>query len=252
MSKKAIEINSLNYHPFPINIDYSEIGGIYKVFLCPISVSEIIEILPFKSFLIFDVDHQEYGEEFKYISLAEIAEKYSTIIKDFDNETILMKKQDFIRLIDEINHYNLKLIDAQENIELEKVIQIIDLAEKLDESSITNETGQAFFLSSHDDCYLYFETKDKNLTLDLISLQIKTLVTTISDCSFEEMSFDPKELTEKEEFSIMISQSPTEERDKIIWKIYNSTFKEYVYESEKLQSDSNLIFDLITKEIRMF
>lgn len=86
-----------------------------------------------------------------------------------------MEKKQIAKVLEEVPHYNLCLIDATKEIGIDNVIQIIDLADKLNELTVIKETGSNFFLSSHDDCYFYFETNDKNLAFELISVQIKFL-----------------------------------------------------------------------------
>ena len=203
---RAINTNSLNGEPFPVNIDFSIKDGVYHIYSMPISVLEVMNLLPQKTFLIFSVDHYEFvGSE--TLSLSEVVSRHSSYLTKFDEQTLLMDKESIVRLLEEMPHYNLCLIDAEKEIEIDKVIQIIDLAEKFGETDITRETDTNVFISSHDDCYLHLETKNEKLALDLISLQIRILVSAVLNCSIDDLNFNPKELITEYEFSIMIPQS---------------------------------------------
>ncbi|MEO6590037.1 MAG: hypothetical protein ABIP06_12110, partial [Pyrinomonadaceae bacterium] len=69
--RKAINLNSLNGNSFPIAIEFSEKNGFYRINLIPISVLEIFELISFKTFLVFNVDANEY-DGVKALSLAEM------------------------------------------------------------------------------------------------------------------------------------------------------------------------------------
>lgn len=247
---KAINCNSLNGNPFPVNIEFSEKNGFYKIYLIPMSVLEILELIPLNTFLVFNVDANEY-DGFKPLTLANLADKYSEYLKKFDEQTILMKKESIIRLLNETSHYNFCLIETKPEIDIDKAFQIIDLADKLDEITIIEETSSNLFLSLHDDCYLYLETNNKNLAFEVTALQIKTLDRTISDCSVNDLKFDSKELITSDNFSIVIPQNLTKTPEKISWKILDGTFKDFVYSNELIERDFELVFSEATKEIKI-
>ena len=247
---KAININSLNGNPFPVNIEFSAKNGFYKIDLIPMSVLEVLELIPLNSFLIFNVDANEY-DGLKPLTLANLVNKYSEYLKKFDEETLLLKKESLIKLLNEISHYNFCLIDANSEIDIDKVIQIIDFADKWNKITVIEETFSNLFLSSHDDCYLYLETNNKNLAFEVIALQIKTLITTISDCSVNDLKFDSNELITSDNFSIVIPQNPVKISDKVSWKILNGTFKDFVYSNELIERDVELVFSEATNEIKI-
>ncbi len=94
------------------------------------------------------------------------------------------------------------------------------MADKWNEKTIIDELSANIFLSSHDGCCLYLETNDENLALELIGLQIKILVATISDCSINDLKLNSKDVIIKDEFSIVIPQNPIKTSDRITWKIF--------------------------------
>jgi hypothetical protein len=247
---RAVEINSLKARPFPITVDFSVKENFYCVFLTPMSVSEIIDLLPYNTFLIFNVDTYEFANS-KALPLSDVVNKCSGYLTKFDEETLLMDKEQIVKFLDDVSHYNLCLIDAAEKIEIDKVIQIIDLADKLNELTVIEETKSNFFLSSHDDCYFYFETNDENLAYDLISLQIKTLVSTSLNQAINELQFDPGELLTKNEISIVIPQNPVKTVGKVFWKIFEGTFRDFVYREEKTESKQALVYYETNKEIKI-
>ena len=246
----AIDVNSLSGHPFPITVDFSVKEGFYRIFLTPIRVLEILDLLPLNTFIIFNVDTYEFDDS-RPLTLAEIVNKYSTYLKKFDEETLLMEKKEIIRLLTVVPHYNFCLIDAKKDIEIDKVIQIIDCADKWNEITVIKESDSNFFLSSHDDCYLYFETNDKRLAFELISLQIKILITAVSNCSPDELEFNPEEIIKQNEFSVVIPQNPVRTNEKISWKILKGTFKEFVYKEKITESNFDLVYFENSKEIKI-
>lgn len=239
---RAININSLNGNSFPVGIEYAKVNEVYRIYLMPISILEIMDLIPFDTFLVFNVDANEY-DSFKPVTLKTLAENYSNYLKIFDEETLLINKENLIQLLSEISHYNFCLIDTEKEIDIDKVIQIIDLADKWNELNITKEVDANMFLSSHDDCYLYLETTDENLALKLIELQIKILVATTTDCSINELKFNPKELITKNEFSIIIPQNSTKTDEQTNWEILEGTLKEFVYSKQMSKSEFELFYD---------
>ena len=250
VENRAINLNSLNGEAFPITVDFSIQNGFYRIYLTPISLIEIIDLIPFETFLVFNVNSHEY-EDSKSLSLNEIVSKYASYSKKFDEETLLMDKGGIIQLLNEISHYNFCLIDSTPEIEIDKVIQIIDLADKWKKIIVIEEVCSNVFLSSHDDCYLYIETNDKTLALDLISLQIKILVATVSDCPIYNLNFNPKDLITQESFSIVIPQNPIKTTDKVAWKIFGGTFKDCVYKDQIVESKNSLIYLEAEKTIKI-
>lgn len=241
IENRAININSLNGSSFPVTIEFAKLNEIYRIYLTPISVLEIINLIPLNTFLVFNVDANEY-DGLKAITLKQFADKYSAYLKVFDEETVLMEKEKIIQLLDEISHYNFCLIDVAKEIEIDKVIQIIDLADKWNEKTIIDELSTNVFLSSHDDCYLYLETNDENLALELIGLQIKILVATTTDCHINNLQFNSNDLIAKDEFSIVIPQNPIKTSEQISWKILEGTFKDFVYSKEMNESNFEVIY----------
>lgn len=234
-------MNSLNGSDFPVGIEFSVQNGIYKVYLLPLSVLEVIDFIRRETFLVFNVDANEY-DGIRPLTLAEIVSEYSSFIAEFDEETLLIDRKSVIELLNEISHYNFCLIDVEREIDIDQVIEIIDLSAQPFEITITDRVGANVFLSSHDDCYLYVETKDAHFALDLISLLIKTLVSTVSNIQPSDLKFNPKELTDHEKFSVIIPQNPVKTPAGTNWKIFDATFKDYIYNSETIKSDAELIY----------
>jgi hypothetical protein len=247
---RAININSLNGNPFPVNIELAKMNDIYRVYLTPISVLEILDLIPFNTFLVFNVDSNEYNGT-EPITLKQLAAKYSSYLEAFDEETLLIDKKSLIQLLTEISHYNFYLIDAGTETKINKVIQVIDLADKWNEKTIINEVSANVFLSSHDDCYLYVETSGENLALELIGLQIKILVTTVTDVSINKLKFNPKDIIAEDEFSIMIPENPVITSERTAWRILEGTFKDFVYSKEMTESEFELVFDELNNAIKI-
>jgi hypothetical protein len=239
---RAININSLNGNPFPVNIELAKMNGVYCVYLTPISILEMLDLIPLQTFLVFNVDANEY-DGMKSVTLKQLAIKYSSYLEAFDEETLLFDKKSLVQLLTKISHYNFCLVDAGTETKIDKVIQIIDLADKWNEKTVINEVSANVFLSSHDDCYLYLETSDENLALELIGLQIKVLVATVTNCPINKLKFDPKDIITKDKFSIIITQNPVKTSERATWKILEGTFKDFVYSKEMTESEFELVFD---------
>lgn len=247
---RAININSLNGNPFPVTVEFGKVNKVYRIYLTPISILEIIDLIPLNTFLVFNVDANEY-DGLKPVSLRQLAGKYSSYLEAFDEETLLINKESLIQLLNEISHYNFCLIDAGKETEIDKVIQVIDLANKWNEKTIINELPANVFLSSHDDCYLYLETNNENLALELIGLQIKILVATISTPSINELKLNSKDVIIKNEFSIVIPQNPIKTSERITWKIFEGTFKDFVYSKEMNESEFQIAYYESTDNIKI-
>lgn len=250
IERRAITINSLNGSPFPTNINFSLKNGVYSVYLIPVSVLEVMNFINQDSFLVFNVDHYEHNDG-KPRSLAEVVSKHSIYQIKFDEETLVMDRKSVIRLLDEIAHYNFCLIDVEPQIEIDKVIEIIDFVDKWNETTIIDRVGSNIFLSSHDDCYLHIETSNENLALNLISSQIKILVSTVLNCSINDLKFNPKELAPQAEFSIMIPQNSVKTPERTTWKIYNATYRDFIYNPESIESTLELVYFEADKTIKI-
>lgn len=250
-NNRAININSLNGNSFPVTIEFAKTNNIYRIYLTPISVLEMINLLSLNIFLVFNVDANEYDEGLRSFTLKQLADKYAAYLKAFDEETLLMNKEELVQLLDEISHYNLCLIDAGIDTNLDKAIHIIDLADKWYEKTIINELSANVFLSSHDDCYLHLETNNRNLAVELIALQIKILVATISDCSFDSLELNINDVILEDEFSIVIPQNHIKTSERITWKIFEGTFKDFVYSKEMKESKFELSFYESNRDIKI-
>lgn len=223
-SKNAIDINLLNGNQFPVTIEYSSKNGIYCVYLTPISVREVIRLLPEDTFLIFNVDTNESDGG----SLDNTCENYSSFLKVFDGETLLMTRQQVIELLNNVDHYNFHLISVREDIDIDSVIQIIDISDKWNVATVIDKTNSEIFISSHDDCYLYIETNDEKLAEQLVALQIEALVNTVST-SMSELKADIQELIATRPFSVVIPRTFKENSEEITWKILEGSFKNFVH-----------------------
>lgn len=248
---RAININSLNGNSFPVTVEFGKANEVYRIYLTPISILEVIDLIPLNTFLVFNVDANEYYDGLKSFTLKQLADKYSSYLKTFDEETLLISKESLIQLLNKISHYNFCLIDAGAETEIDKVIQIIDLADKWNEKTVINELSASIFLSSHDDCYLYLETSDENLALELIGLQIKILVSTISNCSINGLKLNSKDLIIKDEFSIVIPQNPIKTFGRVSWKILEGTFKDFVYSKELDESEFEVAYYESTSNVKI-
>lgn len=248
--RRAVDINSLSARPFPITVDFSVKENFYRVFLTPMSVAEVIDLLPYNRFLIFDVDTYEF-DNLKTLTLSDVVSTRSGYLTKFDEETLLMDKGQTVKFLEDVSHYNFCLIDAAEEIGIDKVIQIIDLADKLNELTVIKETESNFFLSSHDDCYFYFETNDKNLAYKLVSLQIKILISTSLNHPINKLQFDPSELLTQNEMSIVIPQNPIKTVEKVFWKIFEGTFRDFVFREEMPESKLSLVYYESNNEIEI-
>ncbi len=248
IDSSAINTNSLNGNLFPVAIEYSQKQGVYCLYLTPISVGEIIDFLPGDIFLVFNVDSNEFDGSGS-ISLVDVCKNYSSFLKAFDNETLLMKKGQIIGFLNNVDHYNFHLISAKEDIDMDSVIQVIDISDKWNDAPIIDKTNSEIFISSHDDCYLYLETRDKKLAEQLISLQLKTLIKTVSMKAMSDLTDNMEELMRIDPLSIVIPRDLDEDNEHISWQILAGSFKNFVY-GEEMSELGNLIYSKETGYIR--
>lgn len=244
----AINVNSLNGNPFPVAIEYSQKEGVYCLYLTPISVGEIFDFLPGDIFLVFNVDSNEFDGTGS-ISLIDVCKNHSSFVKAFDNETLLMRKEQIISLLNHVGHYNFHLISAKEDMDLDSVIQVIDISDKWNDATVIDKTNSEIFISSHDDCYLYLETKDKELAEQLISLQIKTLVKTVSTKPMSDLTIKAQEFITINPLSIVIPRTLEEDNEHISWQILEGSFKNFVY-GEEMSPIGTLVYFRQTGAIR--
>jgi hypothetical protein len=229
---RAIDVNSLNGNPFPVIIEYSVKENSFSVHLAPLSVAEVADLLPAAYFLIFNVDTHDFDGS-GIATLSKTEDNPSAFIKKFDEEILLMTKEQVISFVNSVGHYNFNLLAVEAGIDVEKILQVLELAEAgMSESTIIDKLDSELYLNSHDDCYLYVETNDKSLVERLVSLQIKTLVATHSKRSVSELRFDASELTGKGRLSVVIPPMIEFSEGRVSWKVLDGTFKDFVYGKE--------------------
>jgi hypothetical protein len=240
LEDEALKVNSLNGDPFPVTIAYSENENLFRVYLTPLSVAEMADLLPETSFLVFNVDTNEFDESGS-VTLSQAADRYSNFVKKFDDEILLMGKEQVIQLLLNVGHYNFNLIALEESIDVDKVLQVLDLAKRFGETTVVDKVGSQLYLNSHDDCYLYLETNDRTLAEKLISLQIRTLIGVYLAISPDELTFSSGDLIKNCPLSIVIPQVAEEKGGRVFWQILDGTFKDYVYGQNLRESGLKLV-----------
>jgi hypothetical protein len=163
----AFQINQLHGFSglFPLGFSLSERGqGVWSADLHAQSVAEAAEVLPWYAndrLCIYDVADCSYmrGE----VSLVEAAKGQGITISAPDRDVILIGTTDLPALLANFRHYDMSLLDmgrdVDEDTALGYVLAAMDVDRRKGESVLHVVRGSDLFLHSHDDCYLYVESR---------------------------------------------------------------------------------------------
>jgi hypothetical protein len=179
--------------PFPFGARaYGKTRGVYALYLHAQAVIDLSDLLQdFEMIAVFDVSHHTYDEETnREIPLAKtaVAEEVESRVVDLD--TILIPGSALTELLLEFAHYNLHILDMPKDPSDDSVVvSVLKYHEyKWSETDrlLHRLPDSRVFLDSHDDCYLYLESRDLRFLKKAFSRMLQIYVGTVL---FEESEF---------------------------------------------------------------
>ena len=194
----AFEINKLGSSKFPLTYHYNNLGYYHSLNIAALSLNEISDLIlkySFENLLIFGVSHCVLKNKNEFSTISEIADMNKVKYSKYDNENIVINKNDLDKLID-FAHYNFKVFDMNR---IPNELEYIELIDKIEEQKYETIEGNIndsnLWIDIHDDCYLYIESKFYELINKIILRAIESLIksnikNSISEIKCNETVFD--------------------------------------------------------------
>ncbi len=204
MRQHAFQANRLSGYAglFPLGFDLRAVEhGVWRGYLHAQSVAEAAEILPGNTkgrVCVFGVDHNWYDRDGgEPISLEEIARRQGLTPDVLDKDIILIGITELPTLLVNFSHYNMSLLDVGADIDqdtaLDSVLKATDVQWGKEESILESLAHADVYLSSHDDCFLYVESRRYTHLVDHLRCLLKHYV---SARLKETISLPPSEIVD--------------------------------------------------------
>ncbi len=170
MIKHAFQINHLQGYAgfFPLGFELADMGqGIWRAYLHAQAVADAAEILALHAkerIIVFDVNHHWYDHNGQgMVTLDEIAKRQSVSSLALDKDVIVVPTARLPALLANFDHYNMSILDVGVNVDedrmVDSVLKAMDIQWGKGESVLQLVSDSDMFLCSHDDCYLYVESR---------------------------------------------------------------------------------------------
>jgi hypothetical protein len=191
---------SMNRHSgnfFPFCAAPKRWDNIYTFNIYPININDLIDLIKVYAqpiAVIFDVDHSRLSDDGEaFLTLTEVASHFSIEHDSFGSDIVSVAKEKLDSLIPELesyNHYNLHLLDLAQIPSEEEMIEyyFAYYDHKLETPLLKQLNCATLYLDSHDDCYLYIETRELDFLKAILARAIQIYIGTII-C--EEYQIDP-------------------------------------------------------------
>ncbi len=174
----AFSINCLIGMSFPFSYEVEKDGEVFGLYIYPtqlFSLADIFEKYAQEFLVVFDIDHYWSDEVkgFPHISaFSRFAKSQEIEFIEYDEETIGFEKKFLTKLLTDFSHYNFNFFDSTTAPSFEQVYEDYFICKshdwKIDKKLLPKLNSSKLYVSSHDDCYLYLETKDINLLVLLV------------------------------------------------------------------------------------
>jgi hypothetical protein len=165
---------------FPLSIQFQKINNVYQLLISPqrvIDLCDIFKEVGVTTFTVFDVDHNNL------LSLLEVTKEEAVVCQSIDTESIVIKIDEFSKLLSTLNHYNLNAFDVPSNWQEGKVIEAVLAVKEHNRASheliLTKINEASLFIFSHDDCYVLLETCNQSILYRTISRIVQIYTGTI-------------------------------------------------------------------------
>jgi hypothetical protein len=184
--------------PFPFGAKaYREREGVCALSLHTQAVVDLSDLFQdFETIAVFDVSHYTYDQETnREIPLANMVEIEKVECRNVDQDTVLIKGSALGELLMDFGHYDLHILDMPKDPPDDLVVvSVLKYHEyQRGETYLLQELPDSrVFLDSHDDCYLYLESRDLRFLKKAFSRMLQIYVGTVL---FEEVGFEG-EITE--------------------------------------------------------
>lgn len=170
MNQHAFQVNRLHGYAglFPLGFELAPIGqGVWRAYLHAQSVAEVAEILVTRAkaqVAVFGVGHHSYDRESQQmIALDEVARKQGVSALALEKDVIVISTTTLPTLLADFSHYDLSILDMDVGINqdtmLDCVLHAMDTQWGKGEGVLLSVAGSDQFISSHDDCYIYAESR---------------------------------------------------------------------------------------------
>jgi hypothetical protein len=185
--------------PFPFSAKaYSEIEGVCALSLHAQAVVDLSDLFQdFETIAVFDVSHHTYDlETNREMPLANTVNVEKVECRTVDVDTVLIQGSALSELLVDFSHYNLHILDMPKDPPDDLVIVSVLKCQEYQwgetDRLLYELPDSRVFLDSHDDCYLYLESRDLRLLKKAFSRMLQIYVGTVL---FEESGFEG-EITE--------------------------------------------------------
>ncbi len=166
----SLTINQLGLRgsPFPLSATFrQDVDGVFHISLFPLSVQEIADLLLNRvqdTCAVFDVDLHSYCGSHQH-SLEEVLEELEVSHDRLRPNCVTLSKSGLEKLIGEVGHYNFHMIDLPTGLGADDIAEMRPILKDHDqrEAMLPKVHGSRVFLDTHDDCYLYVESRDVDL-----------------------------------------------------------------------------------------
>ena len=189
VARTSFKRNHLYGHsgPFPLGFRLLADGpSVWVAYLHAQSIEEIADILVrhAKEWLcVFEVAHYCYDMQKRQVALEEIAKDSGLSPMVPDTDVILIKNSELRTLLSGFSHYNLLLLDFAEGTReitaLEGALRAVDTPQSLAERILDHVERSSVFISSHDDCYIYVETRSRDHVISYARRLLRSYVAAI-------------------------------------------------------------------------
>ena len=187
MKKSSFQVNRLYglSGMFPLGFDLQQAGkGLWRAFLHAQSVSEASEILPMhakEKICIFSVHHNIYDPESgEAVSLEQIAKQLGLSAVVPDKDVILINTTELPLLLADFNHYDMSLLDIGHDMHQDRALDCVHKAIAAEsgqgQSVLDNIPSSDVYIKSHDDCYLFVESRHITHLKDHLRCLLKNYV----------------------------------------------------------------------------
>jgi len=179
-------------------------SGVCRAWLHAQALREVVDLIVAHALdgaCLFDVGHAMVESGTNDVrSLEGIAAEAGVGLTTLDPEVHLMKTAQLPRLLERFEHYNLALLDVPSTFTPDEAYQaVLDSAECLGHASppvLHFARRSSLFLHSHDDCYLYLETRSRERALAHGARLLQEYVAALAGGAAGEVAPPPVEVLE--------------------------------------------------------
>ena len=202
VGSNSFEMNSASEEQklFPLGFTLKAAeSGVCRAWLHAQALREVVDLIVAHALdgaCLFDVGHAMVEPGTRDVrSLESIAAEAGVGLTMLDPEVHLMKTAHLPRLLERLEHFNLALLDVPATSTPDEAYQaVLDSAECLGHASppvLHFARRSSLFLHSHDDCYLYLETRSRESALAHGARLLQEYVAALAGVAAREIAAPP-------------------------------------------------------------